>query len=105
MKVILGVLKEEEDRLKELSKVYAKEIASKPKGSISLKKLGKRRYAYLNYREGDKVKTRYLGPEHAKEVAALRKQIEERRRYERWLREIKQNLGLLHRVLHARRKG
>ena len=34
---------------------------------------GKRRYAYLTYREGDKVKTRYLGAEHAKEVAAMRK--------------------------------
>lgn len=105
MKVLLGVLQEEEDRLKELSAFYAKEIAGKPKGCLSIKKLGAHRYAYLNYREGDKVRTRYLGPEHAKEVAAMRKAIEERRRYERWLREVKQNLGLLKRVLHARRKG
>jgi hypothetical protein len=105
MKVILGVLKEEEDRLKALLKVYEKEIAERPKGSISVKILGKKRYAYLNFREGDKVKTRYLGVEHAKQVAAMRKVIEERRRYERWLREVKQNLRLLHRVLHARRKG
>jgi hypothetical protein len=81
------------------------EITAKPKGSISLKKFGERRYAYLNHREGDKIKTRYLGPEHDKEVAVIRKQIEERRRYEGWLREVKQNLKLLHRVLHARRKG
>lgn len=105
MKILLGVLQEEEDRLKELSAFYAKEIAGKPKGSVAFKKFGKNRYAYLNYREGDKVKTRYLGPEYAQEVAAMRKAIEERRRYERWLREVKQNLGLLHRVLHARRKG
>lgn len=105
MNVLIGVLQEEEDRLKELSAFYAKEIAQKPKGCVSIKKLGAHRYAYLNYREGDKVKTRYLGPEHAKEVAALRKQIEERRRYERWLREAKQNLKFLNRVLHARRKG
>lgn len=105
MKVILGVLKEEEERLKALSKMYAKEIAGRPKGSISVKKFGKRRYAYLNVRDGDKVKTRYLGPEHAKEVAALRKAIEDRRRYARWLREVQDNLKLLHRVLHARRKG
>src|SRR5687768_13052453 len=100
MKVLLGVLKEEEDRLKELSQFYEKEISAKPKGSLSIKKLGKHRYAYLNYREGDKVKTRYIGSEHDKEVAVLRKAIEERRRYTRWLREVKQNLSLLHRVLH-----
>lgn len=50
MKVILCVLQEEEDPLKELFKEYAKAIVAKPKGSISLKKFGKRRYAYLNYK-------------------------------------------------------
>lgn len=105
MKVLLGVLQEEEDRLKELSQFYEKEIATKPKGSIAIKTFGKHRYAYLNYREGGKVKTLYLGAEYAKEVVAMRKAIEERRRYASWLREVKQNLGLLHRVLHARRKG
>ena len=105
MKVLLGVLQEEEDRLKELSKFYEKEIAAKPKGSLSVKKFGKHQYAYLNYREGDKIKTRYIGSEDDKKVAAMRKAIEERRRFVSWLREVKQNLGLLHRVLHARRKG
>ena len=105
MKVLIGVLEEEEERLNKLAPLYEKEIAKRPKGCLAIKEFGKHRYAYLNYRQGKKVKTRYLGLESAAAAKAHKKQIEERRRYEGWLREVRQNLRFLHRVLHARRKG
>ena len=63
MSVIKGVLEEELKRLKELSEDYEKKIDSLRKGSISRKKRNKNVYLYWAFRENDKIKFIYIGPE------------------------------------------
>ena len=45
--------------------------------SISIKKVGNRKYAYLAYRNGDKVVQRYLGPAHHPDVIARQLAIDD----------------------------
>ncbi len=46
---------------------------------ITVKKIGKREYAYLAYRSGNKVVQKYLGPASDPKVAASRAMLEENR--------------------------
>lgn len=52
-----------------------RELNTLPKGSIRARKINSREYYYLNYREGDKVRSDYL---RADEVETMRAKIDRR---------------------------
>ena len=64
--VIYGVLKEEKERNLLMQVTYKHEIESLRKGSIITKKVSGKSYYYLKYRDGNKVKDEYIGPDKAK---------------------------------------
>ena len=103
MGVIKNILEEERERLSRLCEKYSKEIRKIPKGSISKKARGRKRYAYLAYRESHKVKFRYVGEESSEEASRLERQIEERRRYERSLRQARRDLREVERTIRGRK--
>ncbi len=82
MKTLRTVLTEELRRLKRLSRNCAKEIDKLPKGYISIKRIAGHRYAYLAFREKDKVCTKYIGKAGSGEAKEMKRQIKERRSYE-----------------------
>jgi hypothetical protein len=92
MKVLKGILKEEKERLKEAQGSYEREIGKLPKGSVQIKKIKERDYAYRAYRKGKRVVYAYVGDLPPEELKELEKKIELRRLYERKLREVRQNL-------------
>lgn len=82
MNYLLSMLKKEEKRNNNMINGYLQELESLPKGSIKEKKVNGNNYYYLNYREGDKVISKYLGKDNdsivkLKEQLKRRKQIEE----------------------------
>ena len=99
MKVLRGIIKEEEVRLKEAGGSYEREIARLPKGSIQLKRIKEREYAYRAYRKGERVVYEYLGDLKPEELKGVRKKIELRRRYEGKLREVRENLREVRRMV------
>lgn len=101
MSVIIGVLKEEFERLMHLSKKYRKEISKLPKGSISIKKQDDRNYVYLAYRENGKVYFKYIGKDSSKQMNELSEKIKLRRKYEGLLKETKKDLKEIERALHG----
>ncbi|MFA5167640.1 MAG: hypothetical protein WC530_03825 [Candidatus Omnitrophota bacterium] len=99
MKVLKGILKEEEERLKEAVGSYEREIAKLPKGSVQLKRIKERDYAYRAYRRGERVVYEYVGDLKPEELKELKKKIELRQRYEKKLREVRVNLKEMKRMI------
>jgi len=99
MKVLKGILKEEEQRLKEARGSYEREIEKLPRGSIQIKKIKERDYAYRAYRKGERVVYEYVGDLKPEKLKELGKKIELRRLYEQKLREVRQNLREVRRMV------
>ena len=90
------ILIEEYQRTLRRIRANRKELNLLPKGSLSKKSIKGYEAYYIHYREGDKVKCKYV-PKG--EVENLSKMIEKRRRYEAGLRENRIALKQLERAL------
>ena len=104
MKAIDGVLKEELERLLELEKSYLREIKALPKGSIQQKKIKKKSYPYLVCRDGSDVIYDYLGKLSKAEINKLESGIEQRRKFEGLLREVRRNISRLEKIVYGRKR-
>ena len=96
--VIMGVLHEEKQRNLEMQESYINEITKLPKCSVTIKRIGKKDYCYLKYRNGDKIVTKYMG-NCEKNLNVLQQQIEKRRHFEKLLRELKDEYRIINRVV------
>jgi hypothetical protein len=101
MKVLRGVLREEQERLKSAGASYVREIAKLPKGSVQQKRIKEKSYAYRAFRKGDRVVYEYLGKLEAGELRELERKIDLRRRYEEKLREVRENLRSVRRMVRG----
>ena len=103
MSYLKGVLKEEQQRLKALCNKYRSEIEALPRGSVSIKKRNNNEYLYLAYRQKNKVKFEYIGPIVSKKARAVIKQIELRKKYETKMKQVKQDLVEIEKVMNGRK--
>lgn len=71
-------------------------IANLPKGYISSKRRGDKVYYYLQWRDGNKVCSRYLKPS---EVENTKKQINERRSWSASVKQLERNMKQIKKVL------
>lgn len=77
MSILAEVLEEEYDRSIRLSNALQKEINDLPNGSLQKKNINGKDYWYLQYREGKKIKSKYIKSievEEMKEKIAKRKE-------------------------------
>lgn len=103
MSVIRGILEEERDRLEELSVFYKEKIAEAPRGSISEKERGGKRYIYLARREDKKIIFEYVGKDIPKVRDALNERIRQRKEYQAKLLQVKENLKEVKSALRGKR--
>lgn len=85
MSVLDEVLKEEYDRLVRMRSAMSLEYEALPKGSISKKNIRGYDCYYLQYREGDKIISKYIKKAELEDIAA---KIAKRRRLRQSLRDI-----------------
>ncbi|KJR97367.1 MAG: hypothetical protein VR68_13035 [Peptococcaceae bacterium BRH_c4a] len=95
---IIPVLKEELERLKDMEKGYLEKISGLPRGSIKKKIIKGRPYYYLMYREGPRVRTKYLKLSE-QELEELSYKLSLRQKYEKALREVRRDCRLLGKVV------
>lgn len=95
---ILSVLEEELERLKDMEKGYIEKLAALPRGSIRDKVISGKTYHYLMYRDGPRVRTKYLKLSE-QEIEELRFQLAQRQKFEKALREIRRDCRLLRKVV------
>ncbi len=94
MSLILEMIKQEEKRILFMKNKYKKQLATLPKGTLSLKK---KEYYYLTYRDGKSVVSDYIG-KYSEDVEKLKRQIERRRQIEKMLKELNIELELVKKV-------
>jgi len=92
MKILNDILQEEKERLLELKRVYQSKIQKLPKGSLVKKNIKGHNYYYLNYRLYKKQVFKYIGKLSEKEVNDLVTRIKERRKFEKFLRQVKKDI-------------
>jgi hypothetical protein len=85
MSVLSEILQEEYDRLLSTIASYEKLADELPKGSIIAKRINGSEYPYLQWRAGNKVKSKYLRQD---ELLPLQELIERRKQYEQNLRDM-----------------
>jgi len=99
MDVIKDMLRDSLRHDMESLELYQKRIDSIPKGVVSSKKINGKSYYYLSYREGNKVKTDYLGKLTEQEVKEYQEKIEKRKRYQKMLKKLQKEIKFLRKVL------
>ena len=77
--IIKSVFLDELERHKRMVARYEKECASLPKGSVFKRKIGNQEYLYLNYREGKKVHSKFLGKIGSIDLKDLENKISRRK--------------------------
>ena len=87
--IVFGVLQDELERNRRMQARYHKEIDQLPKGSLFQREIKAHQYFYLNYREKDKVVSKYLGKLDVIEVENLKKRIAERKHYDGLLKKLR----------------
>ena len=92
MKILNDFLQEEKERLLELKKTYESKIQQLPKGSLIKKNIKGHHYYYLNYRLYKKQIFKYIGKLSEEKLKDLLDKIEERRKFEKFLRQVKQDI-------------
>ncbi len=93
MPVLKEMLIEERKRLLKMRKFYKDKILASPKGSILYKQRGARKYPYLVYRDGEKVKTAYLKLD-SNSLEKLKLNLKKRKKYLKLLKEIEKDLKI-----------
>lgn len=87
--VIKSVFIDELERNKRLVSRYEAEVEKLPKGSLFLRQIGRQRYYYLNYREGKKVVSKFLGKENAFDAEKFQGQLERRKELNALLKRLR----------------
>lgn len=96
MTIMEGVFREEYDRLERMKRAFTEDYNKLPKGYISAKKISGRTYYYLQWRDGKKIRSRYIKTD---ELEDLQKQLALKKRIKQSLDNIEANFRLLKRVL------
>ena len=104
MNVLISTLKEELATVKRLERKYLKELEALPHGGFVVRTVREKSYGYLTYREGTRVKQRYLGRMDEKEINSYRKAIAKRNDYKKKLRSVREQKKVLMRALREKTK-
>ena len=101
MTILESVLNEELERVKSHISSYEEMLSSMPKGYISIVKVSGKCFAYLKWRDGNKIKSKYIGLEGSKEELDSREIYFERKRIETNLRKSKEEEKKLRKALRS----
>ncbi len=91
MTVLKEMFQEEKKRLLKMKKFYMDKITELPKGSIVFKSRRSKKYPYMVYRDGNKVRTDYIKADN-QQLKELELKIKKRKKYLKIVREIKKDL-------------
>ena len=88
MSIIATLISKESLRNKNMIAEYEREKTFLPKGRITVKSVGNKTYYYLNYRNGKKIISKYIGKdEHS--LQSIKEQLERRKQIEAILKKLK----------------
>ena len=104
MKIIKGILAEELDNARQKLRLYQKELASLPKGSIVSKRIKGRLFHYLAYRNGPRMVFKYQGKLDEKSLVKFRSIQKQRAQCREFIADLRKQIRFLERTLHERKR-
>ena len=102
MAILKGILKDSLEYYVDLEKRLQARLKELPSGSVFKRRIGRKDYYYLNYRQGARVVSRYLG---RGEPSGVEKEIKERRLIKQQLKEVRENLRMIARLEPRKTRG
>ena len=96
MSMLGDVMREEHERALRVRSAMQGELEKLPKGYISKKQIRGKSAYYLQWREKDKVKSRYIP---IAELPEIKKQVERRKQLEQSIRAVNENIKRIEKVL------
>jgi len=96
MSILSEILNEEYKRLNSTLLSFEVLMEDLPKGSIREKLINGKKYQYLQWRDGKKIRSKYIKQD---EVSALSEQIERRRQYEKEIKTLRKTKKEFDRVI------
>lgn len=78
--LLKSVFQDELERTNRLILRYEAEMNELPKGSLYRRKIGNQEYCYLNYREGNKVVSKFLGNTETFSTEELAQKLKKRKK-------------------------
>lgn len=96
MSVLEEVLFEEYDRSMKIVRAIEAEQETLPRGSLQEKTIRGRKYFYLQYRDGEKVRSDYIKPN---EVDFVRQAIQKRKENDLHIKELNRSLAQIRKAL------
>ncbi len=97
--VVKGVLQEELGRSISLKEKYEKKLDEYPQGYLLERKMGEKVYHYLSYREGERIRQKYLGPLPPEEIKKYKDRIRDKAALKKQLSEVRANIKYLEKLL------
>ncbi|MFZ5633676.1 MAG: hypothetical protein ACOY40_12615 [Bacillota bacterium] len=99
MTVIKDVLRDELNRLERMRVAYNKKLEELPKGVLVIKRIRNRKYHYLQYRDGGKIKSVYIRKDMVPEYEKL---IKQRMEHQKSLKNINNEIDFVNKALKLR---
>ncbi|MDO4939500.1 MAG: hypothetical protein Q4E54_06005 [Lachnospiraceae bacterium] len=96
MSVLEEVLLEEYDRSMRVINAIKAEQKTLPKGSVQEKLIGGRKYLYLQYRDGNKIRSDYI---RKADADIIRKGIKKRKENDISLKELEKSIAQIEKAL------
>ena len=104
MSVVLDAIKENLERNLYMQELYSKNMQSLRKGSLTVKNINGNEYYYLLYRDGEKVKTEYIGIKGKTDLKNIKKELKDRENYRTQILQLKKEERLYNEGLIERKK-
>ena len=98
-KIVKSVLEEELLRLQHFLRSLVSKLKEYPQGYLLKRRIRGKIYYYLSYREGDKIRQKYLGALRENESEKIREQIKKRIVLKDQLMDAKKNVVYLKKLL------
>ena len=101
MSVVLDAIKENLERNLYMQELYSKNMQSLRKGSLTVKNINGNEYYYLIYRDGEKVKTEYIGIKGKTDLKNIKKELKDRKNYRTQILQLKKEEIELRKAIKA----
>lgn len=97
--IVKGVLQEELERSLFLKEKYEKKLNEYPLGYLLRRKMSGKTYYYLSYRDGERIRQKYLGLLSDEEIEDYKNRMKDKKDLKKQLAEVKNNIKYLERLL------
>lgn len=100
MSLLTEVVTQEQQRIERMIQKYESELYRLPKGTLITKSIKGNQYCYLQYRNGQKTVSEYIGRDREK-IEEIKEQIERRRHIQAMLKVLNEEFATAQKMLEV----